>query len=68
MPTEFRASHMRCAPDYRYNDITVLVTGEPNSLPITSACLAESRPSFRACLTARVNIGKESSCLRGIHT
>ena len=28
--TEFRASHMRCAPGYRHNDITGLIIGKPN--------------------------------------
>ena len=35
MSTEFRTSHMRCAPGYRHNDITVLIIGKANT-PIVS--------------------------------
>ena len=31
MSTKLRASHMRCAPGYCYNDFTVLIIGKPNT-------------------------------------
>ena len=30
----YRASHLRCAPGYRCNDINCLITGNPNSIVV----------------------------------
>ena len=47
--TEFRASHMRCAPGYRHNDITGLIIGKPNTNRTKNIIIANQVTTTRNC-------------------